>query len=223
MACRLATISVGAYHVCATRTDGTANVFVTMPHHTAYVSPAETIETVNESLKDGLNRCPKCGSTDVSLRGSTGMLVCHFCRNEWQEARVEEEFGLEYEVLDRVQLRQLEPSLDASLIGGLRVKVGSRMIDGSYTATLVRPKTKGSYKIVTQYSMGPIEEIGLLKMDFLGLRNLDVIEDAVDIIKRSRGVELHEADDGYCPEMAGAYYFGGEGNTGCHTFLARRR
>jgi DNA polymerase III subunit alpha len=42
-------------------------------------------------------------------------------------------------------------------------------------------------KIVTQYSMGPIEEIGLLKMDFLGLRNLDVIEDAVAIIERSRG------------------------------------
>src|SRR5439155_6612515 len=47
-----------------------------------------------------------------------------------------------------------------------------------------------NYKSVTQYSMGPIEEIGLLKMDFLGLRNLDVIEDAVDIIRRSRGVEL---------------------------------
>ncbi|MDQ3759976.1 MAG: DNA polymerase III subunit alpha [Actinomycetota bacterium] len=46
------------------------------------------------------------------------------------------------------------------------------------------------YKIVTQYSMGPIEEIGLLKMDFLGLRNLDVIEDAVQIIKRSRGIEI---------------------------------
>ena len=45
-----------------------------------------------------------------------------------------------------------------------------------------------SYKIVTQYSMGPVEEIGLLKMDFLGLRNLDVIEDAVDIIQRSRGI-----------------------------------
>ena len=47
-----------------------------------------------------------------------------------------------------------------------------------------------SYKIVTQYSMGPVEEIGLLKMDFLGLRNLDVIEDAVAIVERSRGVEL---------------------------------
>ncbi len=46
------------------------------------------------------------------------------------------------------------------------------------------------YKVVTQYSMGPIEDIGLLKMDFLGLRNLDVIEDAVQIIHRSRGVEL---------------------------------
>ena len=48
-------------------------------------------------------------------------------------------------------------------------------------------KPERQYKIVTQYSMGPIEEIGLLKMDFLGLRNLDVIEDAIEIIQRSRG------------------------------------
>lgn len=52
------------------------------------------IETVNESLADGINRCPKCGSTDVRLRGSTEMLVCLFCRHQWQEARVEEELGL---------------------------------------------------------------------------------------------------------------------------------
>src|SRR5213593_3353705 len=38
-----------------------------------------------------------------------------------------------------------------------------------------------SYKTVTQYSMKPIEQIGLLKMDFLGLRNLDVLENAVEI------------------------------------------
>jgi len=56
--------------------------------------PTPSIETVNESLRDGLNRCPKCGSTDVQLRSSTGMLVCLFCRNEWQEERVEEQFGL---------------------------------------------------------------------------------------------------------------------------------
>src|SRR5215204_1732746 len=44
-----------------------------------------------------------------------------------------------------------------------------------------------SYRTVTQYSMKPIEEIGLLKMDFLGLRNLDVIEAALDIIEQSSG------------------------------------
>src|SRR5205807_753468 len=42
-----------------------------------------------------------------------------------------------------------------------------------------------AFRMVTQFSMKPIEEIGLLKMDFLGLRNLDVIEDALDIIERS--------------------------------------
>jgi len=42
-----------------------------------------------------------------------------------------------------------------------------------------------SYRTVTQYSMKPIEEIGLLKMDFLGLRNLDVIEAALDIVEES--------------------------------------
>ena len=51
-------------------------------------------------------------------------------------------------------------------------------------------KPERQYKIVTQYSMGPIEELGLLKMDFLGLRNLDVIEDAIDIIERSRGERI---------------------------------
>ena len=43
------------------------------------------------------------------------------------------------------------------------------------------------FRTVTQFSMKPIEEIGLLKMDFLGLRNLDVIEDALDIVERSTG------------------------------------
>src|SRR4051794_6300322 len=55
-------------------------------------------------------------------------------------------------------------------------------------------KAERAYKTVTQYSMGPIEEIGLLKMDFLGLRNLDVIEDAVEIIDRSRGDRIDIKD-----------------------------
>ncbi|HEY2428920.1 MAG TPA: DNA polymerase III subunit alpha, partial [Acidimicrobiales bacterium] len=41
--------------------------------------------------------------------------------------------------------------------------------------------------IVTQYEMHGVEELGLLKMDFLGLRNLDVIEVTLDIIEEVRG------------------------------------
>jgi DNA polymerase-3 subunit alpha len=38
--------------------------------------------------------------------------------------------------------------------------------------------------VATQYSMGPIEELGLLKIDFLGLSNLTIIKNALRIIKR---------------------------------------
>ena len=38
--------------------------------------------------------------------------------------------------------------------------------------------------IVTQYAMGPLTDLGLLKMDFLGLKNLTVIDDAVKLIRR---------------------------------------
>ena len=44
--------------------------------------------------------------------------------------------------------------------------------------------------IVTQYEMHGVEDLGLLKMDFLGLRNLDVITDAVELIGRTRGVTV---------------------------------
>jgi DNA polymerase-3 subunit alpha len=44
--------------------------------------------------------------------------------------------------------------------------------------------------IVTQYEMHGVEDLGLLKMDFLGLRNLDVITDTVELIKEVRGVDL---------------------------------
>jgi DNA polymerase-3 subunit alpha len=44
--------------------------------------------------------------------------------------------------------------------------------------------------IVTQFEMGGVESLGLLKMDFLGLRNLDVITDTQAMIRRSRDPEF---------------------------------
>jgi len=44
--------------------------------------------------------------------------------------------------------------------------------------------------VVTQYEMHGVEDLGLLKMDFLGLRNLDVISDCLELVKDTKGVEL---------------------------------
>ncbi|MBR3325003.1 MAG: DNA polymerase III subunit alpha [Clostridia bacterium] len=44
--------------------------------------------------------------------------------------------------------------------------------------------------ISTQYIMTTLEELGLLKMDFLGLRTLTVIRDACELIKKNRGIEV---------------------------------
>jgi hypothetical protein len=52
------------------------------------------MDTQSDELKDGLNRCPKCGSTDIRQKPGSDVLVCLYCRNQWQGARVEEEFGL---------------------------------------------------------------------------------------------------------------------------------
>ena len=50
--------------------------------------------------------------------------------------------------------------------------------------------------ITTQYIMTTLEELGLLKMDFLGLRTLTVIQDAVNLVKKNKGVtiNLHDID-----------------------------
>ncbi len=48
--------------------------------------------------------------------------------------------------------------------------------------------------VVTQYEMHGVEDLGLLKMDFLGLRNLDVITDAVAMV-RKRGNPTFDIDD----------------------------
>ena len=64
------------------------------------------IDTASKELKDGVNHCPKCGSTEVRQRAGTDQLICLFCRHEWTAARVEEEFGLG-EGIDQLQGTQI--------------------------------------------------------------------------------------------------------------------
>ena len=53
------------------------------------------------------------------------------------------------------------------------------------------PLQKGGGEILlTQYPMGNVEEIGLLKMDFLGLKNLSIIDNALKLVQRETGKRL---------------------------------
>lgn len=52
----------------------------------------------------------------------------------------------------------------------------------------------GEDQISTGYAMSSLEKIGLLKMDFLGLRTLTVIDETVKIVKRTKGIEIDIED-----------------------------
>ncbi|SES16970.1 DNA polymerase III subunit alpha [Salisediminibacterium halotolerans] len=57
------------------------------------------------------------------------------------------------------------------------------------------PLEKGHGELaLTQYPMGDLEKLGLLKMDFLGLRNLSLIERIIELISEDRGESLSTAD-----------------------------
>ncbi len=65
-------------------------------------------------------------------------------------------------------------------------------------------------QISTQYIMTTLEELGLLKMDFLGLRTLTVIKDCIDLVKECRGIEVQFDKDMNDPKV---YKLWQEGNS----------
>lgn len=73
------------------------------------------------------------------------------------------------------------------------------------------PLQKNDDSVTTQFTMGLLEELGLLKMDFLGLRTLTVIRDAVNLISKNHGrnidIEKLDMDD------QNVYKLIGEGKT----------
>lgn len=65
---------------------------------------SENQETTNEGVKvvrtdigskDGQNKCPKCGATDISLNVKNGLLRCNFCRHEFEPEKIE---GMETDI-----------------------------------------------------------------------------------------------------------------------------
>ena len=94
------------------------------------------------------------------------------------------------------------------------------------------PLQKNDNTIITQYTMNALEPLGLLKMDFLGLRNLTIIRDTVNVIKRTQpdfDIEKIPFDDKNVYSMlakgdtGGVFQFESEGITKCLTELKPER
>ena len=58
-------------------------------------------------------------------------------------------------------------------------------------------RQSGKDEVITQYNMNEVEELGLLKIDFLGLKNLTIIADCMDLIRQNHGVQVDWARIGY--------------------------
>ena len=93
------------------------------------------------------------------------------------------------------------------------------------------PLSKNDESVVTQYTMTTLEELGLLKMDFLGLRNLTVLEDAAALVRKEDpafAVDAIPMDDPAVYEMlsqgrtSGVFQLESTGMTGVCTALRPR-
>ena len=51
-------------------------------------SSAPTIISTNVGAKNGQDKCPKCGSTDIALNTNNGKLRCNFCRHEFEPQQI---------------------------------------------------------------------------------------------------------------------------------------
>lgn len=59
------------------------------------VNPEPRIVKTDEGSKDGQNKCPQCGSTDISVNAKTGKLRCNFCRHEFEPEKIQ---GMETDI-----------------------------------------------------------------------------------------------------------------------------
>ncbi|MDO8560710.1 MAG: DNA polymerase III subunit alpha [bacterium] len=84
------------------------------------------------------------------------------------------------------QSKKLEGCVRHISVHAAGVVIAPRPLD-EYVPLQFDPK---GGKIITQYDMHAVEAVGLLKFDFLGIRNLAILGDAVDLVKRHRGITV---------------------------------
>ena len=92
--------------------------------------------------------------------------------------------------------KEIREMLDLAMkIEGLARNVGTHaaavvIADKPLTEYVPLARVSGKSDIITQWSMGDVEAAGLLKMDFLGLRNLTMLSKSVELIKQTTGQDI---------------------------------
>ena len=75
-------------------------------------------------------------------------------------------------------------------VRGAGVHAAGVVIGAQPLVNLLPLKMDDDGGLVTQYAMGPVGDLGLLKMDFLGLKTLTVLRNTVDLVKRTQNIDL---------------------------------
>ncbi|MDR1745980.1 MAG: DNA polymerase III subunit alpha [Tannerella sp.] len=95
--------------------------------------------------------------------------------------------------------QQLEGNVRNTGVHACGIIIGRQDISDIVPVSTAEDKESGETMLVTQYEGSVIEDTGLIKMDFLGLRNLSIIKEAVDNIEQTTGkridIDLIPMDD----------------------------
>ena len=127
----------------------------------------------------------KCGKAEKSYK-----VTIENCLKFIPEFRNEYENGPELiqEVIRYAQ--KLEGSIRQTGIHACAMIIGRGNLTDYIPITMGVDKATGQSVWVSQYEGSYIEEVGMLKMDFLGLRTLSIIKEALEIIKKRHGEDI---------------------------------
>ncbi|MDR3261876.1 MAG: DNA polymerase III subunit alpha [Tannerella sp.] len=86
--------------------------------------------------------------------------------------------------------QKLEGNVRNTGIHACGIIIGQQAISDIVPVSIAEDKETGESILVTQYEGSVIEETGLIKMDFLGLKNLSIITEAIDNIAQTTGIQI---------------------------------
>ncbi len=141
------------------------------------------------------------------------------CFGMYHPKEGDKDYGTTYGIPELIDIYNTNPEIQKVIDVAYKVEDAPRqcsthacgVIIGREPLENVIPLSRNGEDITTQYNMKEVEELGLLKMDFLGLRNLNDIKRAIAYVKENHGVEIDFDKLGY--EDPKVYEYISTGNT----------